>query len=272
VFSNEPPSADLELISLSQDIVTPHLGASTEEAQVLVAVDVAEQIVAVLSGGVARSPVNLPTMSPDIAEKIGPYLNLAEKMGSMLAQLAREPVLSLNIQFAGDWDGLPTDPVTRAALAGLLSVQLNKSVNLVNAPVLADQRGIKWSQTVSSREGNYSTSIKISVKFPMREHNVNGAVFGRSDCRITHIDGFAVDIVPEGFMLITSHRDTPGMIGKVGTILGDKGINIARMHVGREVIGGRAITALQVDEEVPPATLNQIRQIQGMDQVVLVTL
>jgi D-3-phosphoglycerate dehydrogenase len=265
VFPQEPPPADLRVLHQPQNVLTPHLGASTEEAQVKVAIDVAEQIVAVLKGGVPRSPVNLPPIPTEQLERIQPYLQLIERMGRLHAQLISAPVERLHVRFAGDWEGMPLDMMARAALVGLFRHTTDSPVNLVNAPLIAQQRGLKleWSHRAESEL--YPDTITTIATSAQGEQRLTGTVFGHHDLRITHLDDLFVDIKPEGILLVTEHQDRPGIIGRVGTLLGSHQINIAGMHVGRERVGGRAVMMLQVDDPIPPDVLNQIRALEGVD-------
>lgn len=272
VFSSEPPPPDLPALHMPQNVVTPHLGASTEEAQVQVAVDVAEQIADFLRGVAPRSPVNMPSVPAEAMQRGRPYLVLAERIGSFIGQLVRQPVLTLSAQFAGDWDGLPVDAIARSAVAGLLGVQLAERVNLVNAPSVAQRRGARLSTTLTPESVEYSRSISITAVFERAEHTVSGTVFGANDLRITHVDGFRLDLPSSGMMIVTRHQDRPGVIGQVGTVLGSHNVNIAGMHVGRTAVGGRAVMALQVDDPIDVNLMERIRQIEGMESAVLVSL
>jgi len=265
VFPQEPPPSDLRILHQPQNVLTPHLGASTEEAQVKVAIDVAEQIVMVLMGGIPRCPVNLPPIPAEQLERIQPYLQLTERMGRLHAQLLSAPVESLHVRFAGDWEGIPLDMLARGALIGLLAHTTDIPVNLVNAPLIAQQHGLKleWSHRAESEL--YPDTITTLVTTAQGEQRLTGTVFGRYDLRITHLDDLFVDIKPEGILLVTEHHDRPGIIGRVGTLLGSHQINIAGMHVGRERIGGRAVMMLQVDDPIPPDVLAQIRQLEGVE-------
>jgi len=271
VFSKEPVPADNPLLSLTQNVVTPHLGASTEEAQVNVAIDIAEQIADYLRGKPARAAVNMPALSAEALETAQPYLNLGEKIGSLHTQLARDldgrgrPIESVEVFFQGDFGDMPTNPVTRAVLAGILSPILSGPVNLVNAPVLASARGIKVTESSSASTPEYSAMLTVKARTPSSERTICGAVFGANDVRIVHIDHYRVDISPFGHMILTQHTDRPGIIGGVGTLLGGNGVNIAGMNVGREQEGGRALMILMVDDPISDELMQQIRAIPGME-------
>ncbi len=278
VFSKEPVDPANPLLSLPGNVVTPHLGASTEEAQVHVAIDIAEQIADVLSGLPARAAVNMPPLSAEALERAKPYLLLAEKMGSLQTQLAREldgrgrPIETVEILYQGDFSELPTNAITRSALAGLLSPILSEPVNLVNAPSLAASRGLKVTESTRSTAGEYSHIVSLTITTPAGSRTLCGTVFGPNDVRIVHVDHYRVDIPPEGPMLLTQHVDRPGMIGSVGTLLGAAGVNIAGMNVGRDKVGGRALMVLMVDTPIPDELMGQLRGLQGMETARFVML
>lgn len=265
VFPTEPPPPDLKLLHQPQNVLTPHLGASTVEAQVKVAIDVAEQIVAVLQGGAPRSPVNLPPIPAELMTRVEPYLKLAERMGAFHTQLADAPIEQLHVHFAGDWGDLPLDLIARAALVGLFQGTTDTPVNLVNAPLIAQQRGVHLEWSVRPETELYPDTLTITAHTTRGAQQLTGTVFGRSDLRITHLNGLFVDVRPEGILLMTEHQDRPGIIGRVGTVLGAHQVNIAGMHVGREAMGGRAVMILQVDNPIPPEAFEQIRQMEGVD-------
>jgi D-3-phosphoglycerate dehydrogenase len=277
VFSKEPPEPDNPLLSLSENVVTPHLGASTEEAQINVAIDISEQIADVLQGKPARSAVNLPAVSADEMARVAPFLVLASKIGSLHTQLARDtsgvgrPIENIEVIFSGDFEGLPTESITRAALQGLLSPILAEPVNLVNAPVLAEQRGLHVKESHSRTSPEHTCLLSIRVQFPNGERTICGTLYGQ-EARIVHIDGYHVDIHPFGHMIVTQHHDQPGIIGNVGMLLGNRKINIAGMHVGRESTGGRAIMVLLVDEPISDEVMGLIRAFPGLETAQLVAL
>ncbi len=278
VFTTEPPAPDNPLLGIEKSVITPHLGASTHEAQIKVAVDVAEQVVDVLAGRPARSAVNLPQMDADDLQKLAPYITLASRIGSLQSQLAhntdgsdKKPVTAVEVVFSGEFSGLPTGPITRAVLKGLLTPLAEGSVNLVNAPYLAEMRGIKVVEQRREATPDHTCLLSVRAHLADGERTICGTVYN-DVAHIVHIDGYHVDIVPSGNMVITQHTDRPGIIGKVGNLLGDNGINIAGMHVGREATGGRAIMVLMIDEEVPADLMEQIRRIPGMERARMVSL
>ncbi len=266
VFSTEPAPVGNPLLGVPNIITTPHLGASTEEAQVNVAIDIAEQIVDVLAGRPARAAVNMPSVPADVLGRIEPYLMLAEKIGSLHAQLTSSSISEVEVVYEGEFDTLPTVHLTRAVLKGLLDQIIPESVNYVNAPALASARGIKVTESRTSGPANGGSLLTVRKKgAESGEREISGTVFSRDNVRILTIDGYRVDIRPSGPMLITKHTDRPGVIGKVGTLMGDNNINIAGMHVGRESEGQGAVMVLKLDTVVPDAILAQVRQVDGME-------
>lgn len=279
VFAKEPPEPDNPLIALTENVVTPHLGASTEEAQVNVAIDIAEQIVDVLQGRPARSAVNLPPVSADQMARVAPFLVLATRIGSLQTQLARgmsaegvgRAIQRVEICFQGDFSDLPAESITRAVLQGIMTPMLEDPVNLVNARVLAEARGIEVTEVFRAATQEHVCLLSVTACTQNGKRTVSGTVYG-TDPRIVEIDGYRFDIRPFGHMLLTQHIDRPGIVGKVGTLLGDHQVNIAGMHLGREAVGGNAVMVLLIDEAPPAALMTQIRSIPGMETAQLVTL
>ncbi|MFN3651965.1 MAG: phosphoglycerate dehydrogenase [Armatimonadota bacterium] len=271
VFEKEPPT-DFRLVHHPHVIATPHLGASTEEAQVNVALDVAEQIVAVLDGQPPRAAVNMPAVSADLLARLSPHLELGTKIGRLHAQLAESPITAVSVTYGGELLDLDVQPVTRSVLVGLLQPMLAEGVNFVNAPYIAEQRGVRVTESKTAGEDDLPNYICVEVQEESGTHTISGTVLGRRDLRIREIDDFHIDLRPEGYLLFARHTDRPGIIGLVGTMLGDAGINIAGMYVGREAAGRRAIMVLTVDEAVPEELLNRIQEAIEADQVRLVDL
>lgn len=270
VYEQEPPPADNPLLHLDKAVTTPHLGASTQEAQINVAVDVAEQIVDVLNGKPARSAVNMPALSAEVLSAVDPYMTLGERIGAMATQLTDGAIKSIEISYCGELSGLETGPVGRAVLKGLLQPVLTESVNLVNAPIIAESRGIRITESKSSAPEDYTSLLSVKVETDKAEKEIEGTLFGKKDIRIVQIDGYPIDIVPEGAMLVTTHVDKPGIIGRVGTLLGNHDINIAGMHVGREGIGNRAVMVLNVDDAISEPVMKQIADLDGVESARLV--
>jgi len=270
VFEKEPPDPDDPILKCEQIVVTPHLGASTREAQIGVAVDVAEQIVDVLNGRPARSAVNMPYVSREVLAVIEPFLPLAERMGRFLAQLVDGRVGMVDAVYRGDLADTEVSPLTRAALKGLLEPVLSEAVTYVNAPLIAEGRGIRVTESKTPISEEYTNLIEMTVQSDVASHTVSGTIFGKRDMRIVEVDGYRVDVEPAGYALISQHTDRPGIIGRVGTALGQAGINIAGMHVGRKERGQQAVMILNVDDYVPPDLVRHIATLEGVHNARLV--
>lgn len=269
----EEPLKESPLRELGKEIVmTPHLGASTEEAQVNVAIDVAEQIRDVLLGLPARSAVNIPGLRPDLLEQLRPYLQLSETLGNLVAQLAGGRIESLNIRLQGELATNQSQPIVVAALKGLLSHALQERVNYVNASLEAKERGIHVIETRDASVRDYTGSLLITAKGSLGEHSVSGALLGESEMRITSVDEFPVNVPPNRYMLFTLHRDMPGIIGKIGSLLGSFNVNIASMQVGRKIVRGDAVMVLSIDDPLPEGILGEILKVPGIRDAYTVTL
>lgn len=258
VFEQEPPTTDHPLLTLENVIATPHLGASTVEAQEGVAVTVAEQMRDYFQTGALRGAVNAPSLGAQELNVLQPYLTLAERLGRFQAQLVDEAVREVQIEYAGELAEMDAAPVTRSFLAGLLR-GMSARVNVVNAFLIADERGIRV--TTSYRHagaGEMAPAIASRVLTGTGEQTVSGAMFGVGDGRITEINGFHVEAVPLGHALVTRSRDVPGVIGRLGTVLGERGVNISRFHLGRQTRGGEAMAVVETDVAVDDATLTEI--------------
>ena len=263
VFEKEP-NTDSPLYEFDNFIATPHLGASTKEAQLSVAVDVSESIVAALKGDFVKNTVNIPSLSPKALKVVKPYLALAEKMGKFAAQIIRGRVNKLEIIYGGDLANQEVTPITTALIKGFLDTILQDMVNFVNASLQAKNRGIQVVQKQSEEEGDYANLINVKVTSNKEEISVAGTIFGGVDARLVSIDGYHVDAVPEGNMLYIPHIDKPRIIGPVGNLIGAQDINISGMQVGRKVIGGRAVMLLNVDAPLPEETMAEINKIEGI--------
>jgi D-3-phosphoglycerate dehydrogenase / 2-oxoglutarate reductase len=269
----EEPLGTSPLRELGKELVmTPHLGASTEEAQVNVALDVAEQIRDVLLGGSARSAVNIPGLRPDLLDQLRPYLQLAETLGSLVGQLAGGRLDSLTVSLQGELATSQGQPIIIAALKGLLSQALQERVNYVNASLEAKERGIRVVETRDESVRDYSGSLRLTAKGALGEHSVTGALLGDHEIRITSIDDFPVNIPPNKYMLFTLHRDMPGLIGRIGSLLGSFNVNIASMQVGRKIVRGDAVMVLSIDDPLPEGILTEIRQVSGIRDAYTVSL
>ena len=272
VYAKEPPDFESELFSLPNVVTTPHLGASTKEAQTNVAIDVAEQIVDVFQGGSARSAVNMPALAPEVLAAVEPYLPLAERMASFAAQTTEGRPSHIEVRYSGEVASIESGPITRAVLVGLLRPVLGETVNPVNAPVIAKSRGIEVVESKTPDVAEYSSLLTVSVKTDRGVNEISGTLFGAKDLRIVRMGGFPMDLAPEGIVLVAPHKDEPGIIGRVGTLLGNEKINIASMYVGRKTARADAIMVLNVDSEIPDDVMEKIVQVPGIDSAKQVRL
>ncbi len=265
VFSEEPLPADHPFRKLDNVVLTPHLGASTSEAQEGVAKEVAEQIVDALSGRIIRNAVNAPSVDPAILEQLRPYLELVRRMGKFMAQFAPAPVRVFRVYYSGSVLDYPTAPVTTAALVGFLEPVAESTVNFVNAMPIAHERGIEIVEQKSSELHGYANLITIETESEDGSKNwVGGTLFTRERARIVIINGKMFDVVPEGNLIVIENKDVPGIVGNVGTVLGKHGINIAQMTWGRTEAGKDAITVINVDQEVPKAVLDELASLPNI--------
>ncbi len=263
VFESEPPLEN-PLLNLSNVVVTPHLGASTREAQVNVAVQVAEQVSLALRGEPVISAVNLPAMLPEVMAEVKPYLPLMKLLGSFYIQVFGGQIEEVELEYAGTLARVPVTPLTRACLIGFLSYILGEQVNYVNAPLIARGRGIRVRETTNENIENFANLVVLTVKSGGVSHTLSGTLFNQQDIRIVRIGEYRIEVVPSPHMLFCTYIDKPGVIGRVGTFLGVNNINIAGMQVGRQSIGGEAVMVLQVDD---PVTLELMKELERLDGV-----
>lgn len=264
VYEKEPMT-DSPLFTLPEIIVTPHLGASTQEAQINVAIDVAHEIIRVLRGEPVQNAVNIPFIKPELMEVVKPYADLTEKLGKLAGSLAEGPVDDIEIKYLGDIANLDLGSLTNTFLKGLLRPFLHEAVNYVNAPLVAKKRGINVKEIKSSQTEDYTNQICVTIKGNGKWcRSIAGTVFKNNELRILRIDNFALDIQPTGHMVLIMHHDKPKMVGQVGMILGDYEVNIAGMQLDRVKEGGEAMMILTVDQEVGPQVIKQIKAIDGI--------
>ncbi len=274
VYANEPLSKDSPLRSVKERLIlTPHLGASTKEAQENVAIDVAEQIRDVLLGLPARSAVNIPGLSAEVLEQLKSHLQLAETLGLLLSQLSGGQLEELEVRLQGEFSQHPSQPLVTASLKGFLTNALGDRINYVNASLEAKGRGINVLEVRDDSSRDFAGgSMQLTTRGEQGGHSVSGAVFADGDLRVTSIDEFPVNVSPSRHMLFTRHRDMPGIIGQLGSLLGEHNVNIASMQVGRRIVRGDAVMVLSVDDPIPPALLESIHLIKGIKEAYPVTL
>jgi D-3-phosphoglycerate dehydrogenase len=271
VFESEPPTGS-PLIGLDTVVLTPHLGASTREAQEKVATRIAEQVAAFLKDGTVANAVNVEGIDPAIVPAIQPYRVLCERLGGLLASLGGAPAPEVLLEYSGAVLAYPTAPLTASFLKGLLQGRLSDPVNAVNAAILAREAGINVRETRSEDADDFAALVRASLKGAAGTRSVAGTLFGKRDPRLVAIDEFLLDAIPEGSMLIVSNDDRPGMVGRIGAVLGDAKVNIAYMSLGRDRSGGRAVAVLNLDSPLPLPLRRAIAAIDGVLWVEHVTL
>ena len=262
VFVQEP-AKESPLFGTPNFVSTPHLGASTNEAQVNVAIQVAEQMADYLMSGGVTNALNVPSLSAEEAPKLKPYMALAEKLGSLIGQLAHGGLSGISIEVEGAAAALNQKPITSAVLAGLMRVHTD-TVNMVNAPFLAKERGIDVREVRHDREGDYHTLLRVTVKTEAGDRSVAGTLFGDQAPRLVELFGIKVEADLAGHMLYVVNEDAPGFIGRLGSLLGEAGVNIGTFHLGRRSAGGEAILLLSVDEPVTQDLLSKVRSLSGV--------
>ncbi len=264
VFEKEPPDADNPLLTMPQVICTPHLGASTGEAQENVAIAVAKQMVAFFENGLILNAVNVPAIDPELLKHIEPYLNLAQKMGSMLAQICGQGIKEIEIASSGEIADVDMKPLATSVLRGFLSFVSGDEINFVNAPFIAEERGIDVKTTVSKKAHDFTGLLTISVTTDEGKNSISGTIFGKKEPRIVNIDGVHIEAVPEGQMLVFTNKDKPGVIGAVGSYLGKTGINIAQFRLGRTAPLKEAVCIVNVDSAISDEVLEGFLKIPNI--------
>jgi D-3-phosphoglycerate dehydrogenase len=262
VFQVEP-AKEHPLFGTPNFVSTPHLGASTTEAQVNVAIQVAEQMADFLVSGGVTNALNMPSLSAEEAPRLKPYMALAEKLGSLVGQLAHGELGNIAIEVEGAAAELNQKPITGAVLAGLMRVH-SDTVNMVNAPFLAKERGLDVREIRHDREGDYHTLVRVTVGTSQGDRSVAGTLFGNAAPRLVELFGIKVEADLAGHMLYIVNEDAPGFIGRLGTTLGEAGVNIGTFHLGRRNAGGEAVLLLSVDDRVDETLLAKVRALPGV--------
>ncbi len=262
VFAVEP-AKESPLFGTPNFICTPHLGASTNEAQVNVALQVAEQLSDYLVNGGVTNALNMPSLSAEEAPKLKPYMGLAEKLGSLIGQLAHGDLPKISIEVEGAAAQLNQKPITGAVLAGLMA-RFSSSVNMVNAPYLAKERGMEVREIRNENEGVYATLVRVTVATSLGDRSVAGTLFGAGAPRLVEIFGIGIEADLDGHMMYIVNEDAPGFIGRIGSLLGEAGINIGTFHLGRRQAGGEAILLLSVDQAIPANVLAEAEKLPGV--------
>ncbi len=262
----EEPATQSPLFGTPNFISTPHLGASTSEAQVNVAIQVAEQLSDYLMQGGVTNALNMPSLSAEEAPKLRPYMALAERLGSLIGQLAHDNLTKISIEVEGAAAELNIKPITGAVLAGLMR-RYSDTVNMVNAPFLAKERGLDIREVRHDREGDYHTLVRVSVQTEEGEKSVAGTLFGNTSPRIVELFGIKIEADLVGDMLYIVNDDAPGFIGRLGSTLGEAGVNIGTFHLGRRAAGGEAVLLLSVDSPVPEPVSWQLCNLPGVRRV-----
>jgi D-3-phosphoglycerate dehydrogenase len=270
VLVEEPPPAGHPLVAHERVICTPHLGASTEQAQINVAVAVAEQVRDYLTSQIIRNAVNVPSISPELIGEVRPYLELAEKIGLFHGQLCAGAIDEVEVEFAGDVAQLDVAPITIAVLKGILE-SVSDHVNMVNAPGIAQQRGIKVIESKSNRAVDFASGISVQVRGD-QDRLVVGAVFHGGQPRIVRIDDFMLEAIPEGPTIFLTNDDQPGVVGMVGTLLGEEGINISRMQLALVPERNEAAMLVNVDSVPATSVMERLRAVSYVKSADLVEL
>jgi len=255
------------LFEVDRVICTPHLGASTKEAQTNVAVAVAEQIVNYLKYGTVVNAVNAPPVTGDVLAKIGALITLGDRLGCLLAQLAKKPVQEVQVDYVGDFQDNDLSPVTTAILKGLLTPAVKDGVNFVNAQVLAKERGINVKVTSTPETAEYINLIGVRAISGDETNKVAGTIFGKKNPRVVNINNFRLEMNPQGRFILIHNIDKPGAIGSIGTLLGKNQINISRMRVGQEEGGDKTMIFLRTDDPISDEVLEQMRALPLMISV-----
>jgi len=257
VFNEEPPRQS-PFIGAENIIMTPHLGASTEEAQVRVAIETSQEIIDFFSKGIIKNSVNVPPLDQKLRQEMSPYLRLCEKLGNFTSGLMSGSIDEVVVTYSGNIMHKEVYFLTQSVLKGLLEPMMDTALNFVNAPIIAKNRGIRVSERKEIIEPDFTDLISVRVKSPKAKHELWGTIYGQDDIRFVYLDGYYFDLKPEGNVLVVHNNDVPGVVGIIGTILGEAEINIASMKLGRKEKGSTVLTIVTIDDELKKETLNRI--------------
>ena len=272
VYEQEPPEPNHPFLNHPAIIVTPHLGASTIEAQENVAIDVSEELLHILRDEPFKNAVNMPSVPSHVLNKLQPFFALGEKLGRVSGRLCKGPISEITISYAGEFAEIDVNPLTRYIVKGFLSNHLAHEVNVVNAMHHAKIRDIHVIIQKSSTAETFTNLVTVTLTSQRETRTLAGTLLAGYGERIVKVDQYPVDIDPEGAMLLISHNDKPGIIGRVGMLLGDNDVNIASMQVGRKAAGGSAIMVLTIDKEAAPPVLDQLKKLPEISDVVALSL
>jgi len=271
VFAQEPPPPDHPLLKHPKVVLTPHLGGSTQEAQASVAEEIAQQILAVLEGRLPHHAVNAPLVPPETLEALVPYFDLAERLSRFYRQLFPGLIQEVRIVYGGELAEIDTTPLKAAVVKGLLEAVIEQRVNVVNAHLIARERGLALVEEKRPDAEPFANLLTLEITADGTKHSIAGTVI-RNEPHVVRVDEYWIDFVPEGYLLVCYNEDRPGMIGRVGTILGEADVNIAFMQVGRVVPRGRAMMVLGLDDPIPDPTLAEIVSVPGLYDVTFVQM
>jgi D-3-phosphoglycerate dehydrogenase len=263
VFEHEPPTGS-PLLGLDGVVLTPHLGASTQEAQEKVAARIGETVAAFLRDGTVTNAINAEGVDARSAPALAPYRDLCERLGRLLSALAHGPFSEVTIESGGAVNEFPLRALTASFLKGLLEQKLSDPVNAVNALLLAREAGIRVLETRAGESQDFNALVVATLRGPQGTHSAAGTLFGKRDPRLVKVDEFQIDALPSGPMLLVSNDDRPGMVGRIGTVLGEAGVNIAYMSLGRDRSGGRALAVLNLDAPLPDPPLKRLAALEGV--------
>ncbi len=266
VYEKEPPENYI-YSEIPNTVLTPHLGASTEEAQVSVAIAIANQVMEALRGGTIRNAVNAPAVPAEILAQMKPYIILGETLGRTLVQIIRGAVKSIEIQYTGQVCDYNTAYLTLSIVRGVLTPIVKEPVNMVNAPLILKEKNIVVNESRSNVVKEYSSFVKVEIVTDKEHNSIGGTVFGKDNIRISRLSGFDIDLEPAAYMLVIVNKDVPGMVGKIGTCLGRENINIASLQMGRKLIGTEATTLLTLDNPIDERVITELGKIENIRSV-----